>query len=266
MKSIKFFFKYLIKKHIVLFVLLIISFLVSLFELLFHMYFFPRYWWFGFIFYIPFFVVSTFTFIVTKIDSIKINKHLERIINFIISCLNIFIIFVIQICFVLFFLTLAVAFNDADMLNKVENYEKNFSHFPAEKIVHFPKCIPQKAKNIQIYSDAITFQGSQVFVLKFDIDKTYIKNELTKYKFKYKETPNHYAFWAITNNHKINTDGFIFYVIDGTLDRYAQNYGIAVNKNFSQIIYYYSNPDWFITKNISFNYYNRAYKISTKNP
>ena len=34
-----------------------------------------------------------------------------------------------------------------------------------------------------------------------------------------------------------------FYVIDGKLERFGKNYGIGVDKDFTKIIYYYSNPD-----------------------
>jgi len=243
MKSIKNYFIYFVKNHIFLFILFIISFFVASLAFSWFTVIFPMDWWFGFICYLPFIVVCIFSVLAVKIGSININKHLEKIIRIVIFCLNLLIIFIIQICIIFFFLMLETVFNEADMLNKVENYEENFSHFPSEMIKHFPEHIPQNAKNVQIYSDAITFQGSQVFVLKFDIDKEYTKKELHKHKFKYKETPDHYAFRVITNNNNINTNNFTFYVIDGSLNRHAQNHGIAVNKDFSQIIYYYSNPD-----------------------
>ncbi len=243
MNLIKKFFKYIIKNHVFIFILLIISFLASLLAFLYCATISLKYCYTGLIFFIPFVIILTSTALTAKISSTNWHKFIKKLTSVIVFCFNAFIIFIAQICITFFFLAFAALCNDVDLLNKIENYEKNFSHFPQEMIVHFPKHIPGNAKNVQICSEPYSFQGSQTFVLKFDIDKEYIKNELKKYKFKYKESSEHYAFWAITDNHRIKIDDFTFYVIDGTFDRHAENHGIAVNKDFSQIIYYYSNPD-----------------------
>ena len=77
MKSIKNYFKYLIKNHIIHFIILVISFFVSSLAFLWFTIIFPMDWWFGFIFFLPFLVVSIFSTLAIKIGSIDINKYLS---------------------------------------------------------------------------------------------------------------------------------------------------------------------------------------------
>ena len=85
--------------------------------------------------------------------------------------------------------------------------------------------------------------GSDGFALKFDIDEEYIRKELGKYKFKYSSGPHEYVFSTMLEDAYNEFKDVTFYVIDGKLERFGKNYGIGVDKDFTKIIYYYSNPD-----------------------
>ena len=122
-------------------------------------------------------------------------------------------------------------------------YEKFLNYYPQEYIAHFPSQIPKGTQNVEIYANTGGFHAGQSLIIKFDTNKNYIENELKKYSFKSKENPQHYAFRTLTDNDRIKINDFTFYVIDGTLDRFANNYGIGVNKSQNKIIYYYSNND-----------------------
>ena len=126
--------------------------------------------------------------------------------------------------------------------DETKYYTTIIQNFPQDKTIHFPKQIPNEAKNVQLHSSTNYFFGSQEIVLKFDTDKQHIEKELKKYKFKSKENTNHYAF-STMGGEKIKIEDFTLFVIDGNLSRWAKNYGIGVNKEFNQIIYYYTNPD-----------------------
>lgn len=101
---------------------------------------------------------------------------------------------------------------------------------------------------MQLYQNTISIFGSEYITLKFNIDKSYIENELRKYKFiKIKKiTPFNSP---ATDNYRINLDGFTLYIIN---DKDTENpkghefpyhYGIGVNKEFNQIVYYYTCRD-----------------------
>ena len=122
-------------------------------------------------------------------------------------------------------------------------YEEFLNYYPQEYVAHLPSQIPKSAQNVEIHASTGGFHAGQSLIIKFDTNKNYIENELKKYRFKSKENPQHYAFRTLTDNDRIKIDDFTFYVIDGTLDRFANNYGIGVNKSQNKIIYYYSNND-----------------------
>lgn len=144
-----------------------------------------------------------------------------------------------------FVLAIVIALSDTVYKeDKPQYYEEVLSTItPRGVTAHFPKKIPENAKNVQMRGSTLSFFGSQTMILKFDADKTYIENELKKHKFKSKENGDHTVFGALTANGEINLDDFTFYVIDGELERWGNNYGIGVNKDKTQIAYYYSNPD-----------------------
>ena len=223
--------KFLLSALILSFVLAIIPCVYSIFIL-----FEDKY--LGFIFLIPFMIT-----LLINIIAIKIYKYIPKITNVLTFILNSFIIVIIQIFLGLFVLSFFALSNEEYMSDKPEFYEKVLAYYPEEKIAHFPPHIPKDAKNIEMDADMWSFQGGQGLIIKFDTNKNYIEKELKKHKFKSQESPQHYVFSTLTDNGRIKIDDFTFFVIDGDLDRFGKNYGIAANKNYDTIIYYYSNPD-----------------------
>ena len=238
MNKLKTFFIELRKKHIFLFIAIILSFIFSIIPFTYcFMTFFLENKLIAYLFLLPFIILLFFSILSTFLYE-KYPKT-ATIISFII---NAFIIFIIQIFIGSIFIILSYEFNIESVSNNPKYYTNILKYFPQENIIQFPKRIPCNAKNVQLYSEIFSFFGSQEIVLKFDADKQYIENELKKYKFKSKETPQHYAF-STMGGENIKIDDFTLYVIDGGLDRWAKNYGIGVNKDFNQILYYYTNPD-----------------------
>ena len=227
------------KEHIFLFLVLICSFVLAVLPFLYCIITF--YHWhckvYSFIFLIPFFVILLLT-IVANI----FHKKYPKLINILMFFINIFIILIIQTIIGFVLLDYYCYANIESIGNEPKYYKIILQNFPQEKIIHFPIQIPANAKNVQLHSFTHHFFGSQELVLKFDTDKQYIQSELEKYKFKSKENTNHYAFSTMGGG-KIQIKDFTLFVIDGNLDRWAKNYGIGVNKDFNQILYYYTNPD-----------------------
>ena len=90
-------------------------------------------------------------------------------------------------------------------------------------VEHFPKSIPENAKNIQFNQEQNEWFGSEAIILKFNIDKEYINKELKKYNFKYKENTDSYISKKynshkpdamMTDGNRIKTEGFTLYIID----------------------------------------------------
>ena len=140
------------------------------------------------------------------------------------------------------------ATNESYMYDKPEYYQKVLNRFPEEYTVHFPKQIPSEATDVKMDAYINYFFGSYVFALKFTTDEKYIRNELQKYNF-IKKTKQDEGEWNETyaydsvgeSNWGLNK--FDFYVIQGRGYRRDNNMGIAVNPDFSEIVYYYSAPD-----------------------
>ena len=225
------------QEHKFLLSALILSFVCAIIPCIYSLFILFEYKYLGFIFLIPFMIT-----LLINIIAIKIYKYIPKFTNVLTFLLNSFIILIVQILIGLFVLSFFALINEEYMSDKPEFYEEVITNFPEERIAHFPKHIPQNAQNVQLHSGTHYFFGSQEIVLKFDAGKQYIEKELKKYKFKSKETPQHYAF-STMGGENIKIDDFTLYVIDGGLDRWAKNYGIGVNKEFNQILYYYTNPD-----------------------
>ena len=160
------------------------------------------------------------------------------------SILNtIFIIIQLIMCFLSFYL---LAFKIASTpIENTEHYEKALSSISwQEGVQHFPKNIPLNAKNIIFYKSTQPIFGSEEMTLKFTIDKTYIDNELKKHKYIHTEEPGSEDFYHKDLYNKY--DNFTLYVIDNskndtTAHRYY--YGIGINQDLNQVLYFYSNPD-----------------------
>ena len=140
--------------------------------------------------------------------------------------------------------------------DKLQNYSKalNSIHAPI-CIKHFPQEIPKNAKNIKMKKSENAWFGSEEILLKFDIDKKYIEDELKKYKFSYienaKQTKHAFAQY-ILNKADIPRDketNFTFYIINDResetphQNSFPYHYGIITNDNKTTVIYYYISPD-----------------------
>lgn len=134
------------------------------------------------------------------------------------------------------------------MYDKPEYYQKVLNRFPEEYTVHFPKQIPSEATDVKMDAYINYFFGSYVFALKFTTDEKYIRNELQKYNFikktkrdegKWHET---YALSAVGES-DWGLNEFDFYIIQNKLSGRSGSMGIAVNPDFSEIVYYFSSPD-----------------------
>ena len=116
----------------------------------------------------------------------------------------------------------------------------------------FPKEIPNAAKEIQFYSYSSGL-GGQTILLQFEIDKNYIKNEIDNSNLK-EISSDEICFifsHARGDRQKFNLDIYnSFYGIKRDYtnkDKYEIIWngsgGIAVDKNFTHILYYYINPE-----------------------
>ena len=251
MKSKIFFF---VKEHRFLYIPLTISILIAVFSYLFFCFFYLNSYLHLFrylIFFIPCLLVIFVAIISKKIYS----KH-PKITKFVSVVLNLFIIFVFQILTFVVFWATADMFSDKEPIfyKNIDNYKEAINSIKAQKCIeHFPKTIPDEAHNIQFNKENNSWFGSEAITLKFDINKKYIENELKKYKFNYKENINgknlHKIDAMMTDNGRIKPEGFTLYVINDReseapkQNSFPYHYGIAVNKESSQIIYYYTCPD-----------------------
>lgn len=151
------------------------------------------------------------------------------------------------ILFAIFFVFLFILYHLGEkhiVIKNTHKYEKALSIIKEQgKIIHFPKTIPDSAQKVKLYCYTSKFNG-ETLLLQFKTDKTYIEQELKKYKFintdgKQEQLYNFYA------GNGIKPDGFIFYVLDNEDNRYkyVEHFpffnGIGVNKDLNEILYYY---------------------------
>ena len=191
------------------------------------------------VFFIPFFVI-----LIISLLSFLAHKKFPKLSGFVAFCINIFIVLYIQIFAGLIVLGVLYGLNQEYMNDKPEYYEKVIERVtPKDRVKHFPNHIPQNAKNIVMDASIFSFFGSLDVFLKFDIDKTYIENELKQYKFKSIQRPDMNNFGYVLSKMGTSTKTYDVYIINGELRRRGDCYGIAVNQEKNQIIYFYLDPD-----------------------
>lgn len=184
--------------------------------------------------------------------SVKTSKKYPNLTKIFSFLFNSFIIIVVQI-FLGFSVLIAMMFLGTDTYFENPNdYEKALKsiHFQ-KRIAHFPRVIPDEAKDIQLYKSSNSWFGSEDLMVKFSINKKYIDDELKKYKFisieKWQNSEYNPARRFYSGN--INIDDFTFYIINDKNNEipnehsFLYHYGIGVNKDFNKIIYYYTCPD-----------------------
>ena len=140
---------------------------------------------------------------------------------------------------------------DKHIIKSPNNYAKGMKIIKQqEKISHFPKTIPANADKIQMYCYTSDYNG-EVFILKFNINKEYIEQELKNHKFLNSDTPigtPQEIYYVYNDNNRIKTDNTTWYVIDNEENKqiykkyfpYYSSIGISNNLDF--IIYYYIEP------------------------
>ncbi len=108
----------------------------------------------------------------------KIIAHFVNIINIIFQCILVLIVLV------------AIAIREADSnkeFTDAKDYQRALNNYTPKMVAHFPKAIPENAKNVKLFYTPGGFTGDSSFYLQFDIDNEYIKKEREKYKNKTKE-------------------------------------------------------------------------------
>lgn len=234
-----------IKERKYILVSVIISFLFAFIPFLFFLIQMEHYKYLSTTFFIPFILLL----FVSYLAYFTSKKH-PKITMVITTIVNLFIIVFLQIWCALFVSILLALMDSGYPITEVKYYEKALSKITDKyRIEHFPKHIPNEAYNVELYEMSGGFFGSEYITLKFNIDKKTIENELKKYKFIKTVENNNILFQPSTDNGRINLDDFTLYIIN---DRENENlaghhfpyhYGIGVNKDYSQIVYYYICPD-----------------------
>ena len=120
---------------------------------------------------------------------------------------------------------------------------------------HFPDNIPDNAKSIRLYEYYWTFKDySAILLLKFDIENSYIENEIQKNKCRKLITPSidnseykeiEPKLNEIRDNKYYEPSNYTFCVLNSDNSSkvgYISTYGIAFNRN--QIVYYFSKTNW----------------------
>ncbi len=156
---------------------------------------------------------------------------------------------VIIILSILFLVFIVIKVTNNSNISEVEkDYQKSLKYITNQsRIKHFPEKIPEDARNIKIYKDAGYF-GSEKIYLKFITNKQYIQNELSKYDFVEVEKPeerNRNLEFLSLSPGNISLYAYNLYIIKkGCNERKrCYSYGIAVNNEINEILYYYSSPD-----------------------
>lgn len=235
------------KEHKFLFAAIIVSLVFAVLPCLLCIFCFENDKIFGLFFFIPVIIV-----LIISITAMQLHKFFPRLTNVITFLLNSFIIIFVQLIggFIIFIL---LAMLDADTIfDNPKYYQKALKSISYKnRIAHFPETIPQNAKDIELYKASSHWFGSEEILLKYTTDKNSIDKEITKHKYiRTKTAENGYLPYPMpTDNGRIKLDGFIFYIIN---DRENENlegyhfpyhYGIGVNDDKNQIIYYYISPD-----------------------
>lgn len=179
------------------------------------------------------------------------HKKYPKATKIITIIINLFIIFFIQTICGLFASIHLCLFDIPKPITDIKYYQKAINEITDNyRVAHFPRSIPEKAHNTELYQESGDFFGSEYITLKFNIDKKYIEQELKKYKFiKIVPFGQGGTYFIATDNGRIKLDNFTFYIINDKDNEnlkehhFPYHYGIGTNKTFSQIVYYYTNPD-----------------------
>ena len=198
----------------------------------------PSKLWGTWLFLIPFLCIL-FIFLIFFF----LHKKFPIITNLIVVPIVLYIIFVVQICIGLILFSFLFCTNEEYKFDKPQYYEEVLEYFEKDKVAHFPKHIPESAKNIEMDGYYLSIFGSRSIFIKFDIEQSYIDRELKKYKFIKKDNANSNTFSYVSNHSNININDYDIYILNGELSRRGNCYGIGINKTKTQITYFYLDPD-----------------------
>ena len=139
--------------------------------------------------------------------------------------------------------------------NDVQDYQTCLDkHYYKEDISHFPKIIPEGAKDVRLRCFPCTSKGGQgSILLKYKADKNYIESELKKYEFINPDEPIGTPQKIYNMPSKfvgINPEDMTYYPIKTPSNESANERGyfpyysgIGVSKNMDYILYYEIVPD-----------------------
>lgn len=161
------------------------------------------------------------------------------------------LLLIVEAFYVFLFCTLISILNsDRTFSDPTEYVEALNSVNCSSCVAHFPRELPVNAKEIQLYKSQSSWHGGVDMLLKFNIDEIYINNEIKKNKYIKIENLRNSSFFyksiVAGSGGKVKIDDFTFYVIkDKTFGSSGDiantySYGIGVNKDIKQIIYYFS--------------------------
>ncbi len=151
--------------------------------------------------------------------------------------------------FVVFICLCTVKINtSSEISNEEKAYREALKYITNQSgVKHFPAKIPEDARNIKVYKDAGYF-GSEKIYLKFITNKQYIQNELSKYDFmeveKTEDKNRNLEFLSLSPGDTSLYTYNLYIIKKGCNERRrCFSYGIAVNNELNEILYYYSSPD-----------------------
>ena len=200
-----------------------------------------------------FLVPIIFVYLTSLLSALIFKKFkiLSRIFSFL---LNTFTIIIFQLL-IGFLILVFVEYCDLEAkCNQIKYYPMPLENIGySERVMHFPHEIPAEATNPHIHVSLPSFFGSEGIYLWFNASEEYINKEIKKHSYvaivtekdKIEDYPYFYRFFC----NELNRDGYTYYVIndwhhDNTeRESFAFHYGIGVNKDKTQILYYYENPD-----------------------
>ncbi len=133
-----------------------------------------------------------------------------------------------------------VDFAGVAKITDINKYEKALSlTYRPDYIKHFPKLIPPHAKNTELYKSPDNIFGSESIYLKFDTDRAFIDQELSKYKYQREFCPKDNAEIEDPLFFHIDCHECRYHIIQQMSGEH-NIYGIAEKEN--TIIYFYLNP------------------------
>ena len=236
----------LINKHPFLFCSCIMSFLIGIwFCLQFFFYDFP-YNLYGICFLIP--VLFMFFCCYIFVKNFHKAPNMIRVVSFV---LNIAILFFVQV-----YLSFAIVFSFAGQLEQTfydnpNDYQKAMSKIRNSiGIIHFPTRIPDDAQNVIFKMETNHFFGSTEVLLMYSVSDDYIKEK--KQVYENMKIPviafDIYENLPVFKSNAIDINGFKIYLFgnrdkDNTRNRDSYAYGVGINEQKHQIMYFYSNPD-----------------------